>query len=114
MVWEAVSGDPFVLYPSPSDRTWAFQQLTLSRFPVQPRGSILSQLMPAQCEGSVNTNSLHSFFFKKVYVFILAVLGLCCCIWAFPSCGQWLGGTLGCGVRASRCGSPTLAVEHML
>ena len=25
--------------------------------------------MPAPCEGSVNTNSLHSFFLKKVYVF---------------------------------------------
>ena len=35
----------------------------------------------------------------------MAVLGLCCCIWAFPSCGQWEGGKLGCGVRASHCGS---------
>ena len=71
--------------------------------------------MPALCEGSVNTNSLHPFFLKTHYLFILflAVVGLCCCIWAFPSCGQWLGGNfvVVCGLLLAVA---SLAVEHML
>ena len=27
------------------------------------------------------------FFFKKIILF-LAALGLCCCVWAFCSCGE--------------------------
>ena len=27
------------------------------------------------------------FFFS--FFFFLAVLGLCCCVWAFSSCGEW-------------------------
>ena len=33
----------------------------------------------------------------------MAALGLCCCVWAFSSCGEG-GATLGCGARASHCG----------
>ena len=32
------------------------------------------------------------FIFLKIYLFIylfLAMLGLCCCAWAFSSCGEW-------------------------
>ena len=31
----------------------------------------------------------------------MAVLGLCCCAWAFSSCGE--RATLRCGARASHC-----------
>ena len=44
-----------------------------------------------------------SLFFK-IYLFIylfLAALGLCCCPWAFSSCGE--RATLRCGVQASHC-----------
>ena len=41
------------------------------------------------------------FFFNFVYVF-LAVLGLCCCMWAFSNCSKQ-GPLSGCGVRASHC-----------
>ena len=43
-------------------------------------------------------------FFKNkfIYLFILAVLGLHCCAWAFSSCGKW-GATLCCGAQASHC-----------
>ena len=27
-------------------------------------------------------------FLKYIYIYILAVLGLCCCMWAFSSCGE--------------------------
>ena len=37
--------------------------------------------------------------FKKLF---LAVLGLCCCVQAFPARGEW-GLLSGCGVRASHC-----------
>ena len=44
---------------------------------------------------------------KKVYLLFLAVLGLCCCVWAFSSCGK--GEPLSsCGTRAS------LVAEHRL
>ena len=43
---------------------------------------------------------------KKVYLLFLAVLGLCCCVWAFSSCGK--GEPLSsCGTRAS------LVAEHL-
>ena len=36
------------------------------------------------------TNKCFSFFFNKFYLFIylLAALGLCCCMQAFSSCGE--------------------------
>ena len=49
--------------------------------------------------------------FILVYIF-LAVLGLCCCTWAFSSCSQWgllsscsqRGLLSSCNTRASHCG----------
>ena len=38
-----------------------------------------------------------------VYLFILAALGLCCCVQAFSSCGR-VGATLCCCAWASHCG----------
>ena len=29
------------------------------------------------------------YYFLKIYLSILGVLGLCCCMWAFSSCGEW-------------------------
>ena len=43
---------------------------------------------------------LHSFL--KIHLF-LAVLGLCCCAWAFRTCGGW-GLLCSCGAGASRWG----------
>ena len=38
-----------------------------------------------------------------IYLFILAALGLCCCAWAFSSCGKQ-GLISSQGVWASHCG----------
>ena len=43
------------------------------------------------------------FYFKIFNLFLfLAVLGLCCCVWAFSSCGE-CGLISSCGVWASHC-----------
>ena len=41
--------------------------------------------------------------FIYLFIYLLAVLGLCCCMRTFSSCGR-VGATLCCGVRASHCG----------
>ena len=40
--------------------------------------------------------------FLKFCLFILVSVGLCCCMWAFSSCGEW-GLLSSCGVQTSRC-----------
>ena len=40
-------------------------------------------------------------FYNSVYL-VLAMLGLCCCTWAFSICGKW-GPLSSCGVQASYC-----------
>ena len=40
------------------------------------------------------------FFFKYVCMYLLAVVGLSCCMWAFSSCGEQ--GLLSCCAWASR------------
>ena len=42
------------------------------------------------------------FFFKNKFIYLLAALGLRCCVRAFSSCNEW-GATLRCGTRASHC-----------
>ena len=42
-------------------------------------------------------------FVLKLINSFLAALGLCCCMWAFSSCGERRL-TLRCGARASHCG----------
>ena len=60
--------------------------------------------MDSSCFGAIVNNAAVNifflkrifYFFKKVYLFIylfiyllfLAALGLCCCAWAFSSCGE--------------------------
>ena len=39
-------------------------------------------------------------FFSNFVVLFLAVLGLCCCVGPFSSCGEW-GPPSSCGRRAS-------------
>ena len=72
----------------------------------------------AKTEQSFFVLSLSVLFFKKwfecpgaaSFFFILAVLGLICCMRAFSSCSEW-GLRSSCGAQASRyCGAETL--EH--
>ena len=49
---------------------------------------------------------------KKIYLFILAALGLCCCVWAFSSCGEQR--LLFIGVRGLLIAVASLVVEHGL
>ena len=53
---------------------------------------------------------LHFFLFL-IYLF-LAVLGLCCCVWAFFSCGEQ--GPLFVAVRRLLIAVASLVVEHGL
>ena len=56
--------------------------------------------------GGEKTRSEKMGFFNKFIYFrylILAALGLCCCTWAFSSCGEG-GATLRCDAWASHCG----------
>ena len=56
------------------------------------------------------------FFYKFIYLFIiylfLAVLGLCCCAWAFSSCSEW--GRLFVAVRGLLIAVASLVAEHGL
>ena len=58
-----------------------------------------------------------SIFIFKVCLFILAELGLHCCMWASSSCGEWRL-TLHCSMRGSHCRSfsrcESWALEHWL
>ena len=61
--------------------------------------------------------SLHKqqiFFLISLFYFylFLAVLGLCCCMQAFSSCGEW--GLLFVAVRGLLIAVASLAVEHGL
>ena len=50
-----------------------------------------------------------------MYVFMylfLAVLGLCCCTWAFSSCGEW--GLLFVAVHGLHVAVASLVAEHGL
>ena len=58
---------------------------------------------------------LYSFFFFLnlfIYLFILAVLGLCCCSWAFSSCGEQ--GLLFVAVHGLLIVVASLVAEHGL
>ena len=58
---------------------------------------------------------LYSFFFFLnlfIYLFILAVLGLCCCSWAFSSCGEQ--GLLFVAVHGLLIVVASLVAEHRL
>ena len=52
------------------------------------------------------------YFILFIYLFILAALGLCCCMWAFSSCGQQ--GLLFVAMRGPLIVAASLAVEHRL
>ena len=53
-----------------------------------------------------------SFFLKLINLFILAALGLCCCAWAFSSCGE--RGLLFVVVRGLLVAVVSLVAEHRL
>ena len=65
---------------------------------------------------TLSTISNYTFASSFIYLFISAALGLCCCMWAFSSCGK-KGLLASCGVRASHCGGLSCcrarALEHM-
>ena len=44
-----------------------------------------------------------SFFKIILFLYFLAVLGLCCCVGFLSNCGKW-GPLCSCGVQASHCG----------
>ena len=55
------------------------------------------------------------FFFFNFYLFtylFLAVLGLRCCLWAFPSCGEW--GLLFVAAHGLLTVVASLVAEHRL
>ena len=52
------------------------------------------------------------FFFNKFIYLFLAVLGLCCCTWAFSSCGEQ--GLLFVAVRELLIAVASLVAEHGL
>ena len=55
----------------------------------------------------------HSFLFFLNFIYLfMAVLGLCCCMRAFSSCGEW--GLLSVVVRGLLIVVATLVVEHGL
>ena len=51
-------------------------------------------------------------FFKKLINLFLAALGLCCCVWAFSSCGE--RGLLFAAVRGLLIVVASLVAEHGL
>ena len=67
-------------------------------------------LVPLQ---SVPTRYAELVFFKKINLFIylfLAALGLCCCVRAFSSCGEW--GLFSVAVHGLLITVASLVVEH--
>ena len=57
--------------------------------------------------------NLFILLFNFIYLFILAVLGLCCCARAFLQL-QRAGATLHCGAWASHCGGFSCCRAHRL
>ena len=69
----------------------------------------------AQPNSSPRNLASESFFFFKKNLFIylfLAVLGLCCCVWAFCSCGE--RGLVFVAVRGLLIVVASLVLEHGL
>ena len=67
----------------------------------------------------ITTHSLKCFLVLRTFIFLiylfylfLAVLGLCCCVWAFSSCGE--GGLLFITVCSLLIAVASLVVEHGL
>ena len=73
-------------------------------------------MSPALAGGFLTTappgKSLHYYFKIKIYLFFLAVLGLCCCAWAFSSCGE--RGLLFVAVRGLLIAVASLVAERGL
>ena len=51
---------------------------------------------------SPHSQQWHLFFLVVLFYSFLVVLGLCCCAWAFSSCGKW-GLLSSDSVKASHC-----------
>ena len=61
----------------------------------------ISHFYHSSCHLAHKESEMGGFLF--CFVLFVAVLSLCCCAWAFSSCGE-RGATLCCGVKASHCG----------
>ena len=61
---------------------------------------------------SKNWHGCSIFFLNKFIYLFLAVLGLCCCAWAFSSCGE--RGLLFVAVHGLLVAVPSLVAEHRL
>ena len=74
-------------------------------------GRICSLVAGVEAPSSIS--ELH--FFLKIYLFILflAVLGLCCCEWAFSNCGE-MRLLSSCGTRAVLRHVSTVVAAHGL
>ena len=65
-----------------------------------------------QTESNRGYQSIYLFIYYKLIYLFLAALGLCCCAWAFSSCGEW--GLLFVAVRGLLIAVAFLVVEHEL
>ena len=64
---------------------------------------VMSELVPLPIGmPSPHSQQWHTFFFFQLSYLFLVVLGLCCCAWAFSSCGKW-GLISSYSVRTSHC-----------
>ena len=111
------SMDPCCIFPQ---CVLAFISLTMSVISAyQSLHSILNEACPLLCdchsfvrsrvcflvvgvEAPSSISELHFFLKIYLFVFFLAMLGLCCCEWAFSSCGE-MGLLSSCDTRAAHC-----------
>ena len=65
------------------------------------------------CHFAIICHNLTILFFLNYFIyFIFGALGLCCCVWAFSSCGEW--GLLFIVVRGLLIAVASLVAEHGL
>ena len=79
---------------------WACTGKTQDHFYFYKRRSQYLILQPLQYLTHVKAFSVLLIFFTYLLLFFLALLGLCCCLWAFSSCSE-TGLLSSCGSRAS-------------
>ena len=70
----------------------------------------LEQILQTQESWSWPTNIIQGLFFFNLFILFLAVLGLCCCTWAFSSCGE--RGLLSVAMHRLLIAVASLVVEH--
>ena len=76
-------------------------------------GPWVTRVSDCKCCLEVIRKLLLSVSFKFIlFILFLAVLGLCCCVWAFPSCGE--RGLLFLAVCGPLTEAASLVAEHGL